>query len=190
MTDMLSPGTGLIFMKVGIHANESLDDIIKRKRDEIDQAGYALWGYGGNTCHPLTMVQPFARDFERRNGAIYLVMQKMNSRHFAAPVRAQQQSRDGVEWEDIPEAINVLGSRFALAIKDLKVEEFELPLNRTEVAVGRSKGRRGDNYIKGQADKGCLVVLDDEHPLEIPEPKTIHIGLTAELADPYAVFVR
>ena len=62
MTDIVQPGTGLIFMKVGTHANELLSDILKRKRQEIEDAGFALWGYGGNTCHPLTMVQPFAQD--------------------------------------------------------------------------------------------------------------------------------
>ena len=53
------PGDGILFMKVGVHARESLEDIIERKDKEIRDAGYALWGYGGSTCHPSTMVQPF-----------------------------------------------------------------------------------------------------------------------------------
>ena len=88
MADMLKPGIGFVFMKVGTHAREPLTDIIARKRKEIEDAGYALWGYGGNTCHPLTMVQPFARDFVQRDGVIYLCMQPMASQHFAIPERA------------------------------------------------------------------------------------------------------
>src|SRR3954452_18033383 len=125
MPDILRPGAGVVFMKVGTHAGEDLTSIIDRKRREIDDAGYALWGYGGNTCHPLTMVQPFARDFEQRNGAIYLCMQPMVSNHFAEQARASALSSNGTDWDEIPEAINVLGSRYALAIKELEPVEFE-----------------------------------------------------------------
>ena len=47
-------------MKVGTHASEELSDIIGRKRAEIEAEGMAFWGYGGGTCHPSTMVRPFA----------------------------------------------------------------------------------------------------------------------------------
>jgi hypothetical protein len=159
MPDIVRPGAGLVFMKVGTHAGETLSDIIERKRREIDDAGHALWGYGGNTCHPLTMVQPFARDFEQRDGVIYLCMQPMQSSHFAVTERAVEFSSDGVDWEEIPAPINVLGSRYALVINDLREEEFELPLAQTRVAIGSSTGRRGDRYIRGRVDKACLEVV-------------------------------
>ena len=188
MTDIVHPGAGLLFMKVGTHAHEDLDQIIARKRDEIDGAGYALWGYGGNTCHPLTMVQPFARDYVERDGVIYLCMHPMTSHHFAIPERATESSSDGIHWEQIPEEINVLGSRYALAIKDLHKEEFELPLARTRVAIGNSMGRRGDRYVSGRVDKGCLEVVEGD-AAEGADP-AIRIEYVAELVDPYAVFVR
>lgn len=56
----LDPGTAILYMKVGTHANEGLEAIIARKQREIEEAGVAFWGYGGSTCHPTTMVQPFA----------------------------------------------------------------------------------------------------------------------------------
>src|ERR1044071_8542758 len=116
MSLIIKPGAGILLMKVGTHAQEPLEDIIARKTKEIADAGYALWGYGGNTCHPLTMVQPFARTYEQRGQAIYLCMQEMESKHFAEQVRADQYSVDGINWKDIPRPINVLGSRYALAI--------------------------------------------------------------------------
>lgn len=193
MSDILKPGAGVLFMKVGTHANEPLGEIIARKQAEIDQAGFALWGYGGTTCHPSTMVQPFARDFELRGEKIHLVMHPMESKHFAVTVRAAQMSVDSVEWAPVPDAISVVGSRYALAITDLQPVEFQLPLNRTRVAVGNSRGRRGDEYIRGRVDKAVLEVVEDDLPGLRPESgegRGVDIGLVAELIPPYAVFVR
>jgi hypothetical protein len=187
MTDILQPGAGLIFMKVGTHAGEGLSEILKRKRREIEDAGFALWGYGGNTCHPLTMVQPFAHDIEQGGGVIHLVMQPMESRHFAVPERAEEFSPDALNWDPIPQAISVRGSRYALSIKDLREEEFELPLARTRVAIGNQLGRRGDLYVQGRVDKACLEVVGE--PVA-DEREPVEIGLVAELVTPYAVFVR
>lgn len=177
-------------MKVGMHAKEPLADIIRRKQKEIDDAGFALWGYGGNTCHPLTMVQPFARDFVERDGVIYLCMEPMTSSHVAAPERASELSPDGTHWELIPEAINVLGSRYALAIDDLHEEEFDLALSETRVAIGRSKGRPGNVYISGHVDKACFEVVEEPAPDTPGSETTRSIGLVARLVEPYAVLLR
>ena len=118
---------------------------------------------------------------------IHLVMHRMESRHFAVTERAKESSSDGLAWDQIPEAINVRGSRFALAIKNLREEKFELPLERTCVALGNQRGRRGDLYVQGRVDKACLEVVDDS-AAETHEPA--EIGLVAELVEPYAVFVR
>lgn len=188
MTEIARPGDGIVFMKVGTHAREPLSEIIARKRKEIDDAGYAFWGYGGNTCHPLTSVQPFARDFARREGVIYLVMEPMESKHFAIPERAAEFSIDGVTWQEVPAAINVRGSRYALAIDSLDEEDFDLSLGETRVAVGNSLGRRGDRYIRGRVDKACLEVVDD--PAGADETPPVHIGLVARLIEPYAVLLK
>ncbi|MCL4497610.1 MAG: hypothetical protein M1467_05840 [Deltaproteobacteria bacterium] len=136
MSDILKYGQGILFMKVGTHADEPLEEIIARKIREIDSAGYAMWGYGGNTCHPTSIVQPFARDYTIGKNNIYLCMQSMESKHFAAPKRAEKYSIDGVKWEDIPKGVNVLGSRYALVIKNLSMDTGEsilcaIAINRT-----------------------------------------------------------
>ena len=61
MSTIVTPGAGILYMKVGTHARETLDDIIRRKTREIEEAGVAFWGYGGNTCHPENMVNPSPR---------------------------------------------------------------------------------------------------------------------------------
>ena len=188
MTEIIKPGTGFVFMKVGTHARETLADIIARKRREIRDAGYCLWGYGGTTCHPLAAVQPFARDFIKRDGVIYLCMQPMVSNHFAQPARANEFSADGIKWQEIPPPINVLGSRYALKVADLTEAEFELPLSRTRVAIGTSAGRPGDRYVRGHVDKACLEVIESD--AEAGSGRSVQIGLTGRLIEPYAVLVR
>jgi hypothetical protein len=189
MTDLIRPRAGILFMKVGTHAQENLDDIFVRKSKEIADCGFTLWGYGGNTCHPETMVQPFAKSFEKRGQTVRLFMEPMNSSHFAEPLVAREYSVDGLKWHPIPPAIQVRGSRFALAIKDLRKTEFALPLQQTFVAVGTSMGRRGDLYVKGRVDKACLEVADrPAAPNEEQPPRTI--GLVADIVDPYAVYLK
>lgn len=191
MNKILKPGAGILFMKVGTHANEKLEDIIGRKQQEIENEGFALWGYGGNTCHPTTMVQPFAEEHAHNEEPIVLCMEPMISNHFAEPIRAREYSTDGLNWKEIPAGINAVGSRYALFIQDLQFADFPLPLAATEVAVGRSAGRIGSQYVQGRVDKACLNVRTDPTLLNDPQQeKVLKIGLTAKLIEPYAVFLR
>jgi hypothetical protein len=185
MTDAFGAGDAVIFMKIGTHANEDLGDIIERKKREIREAGYSMWGYGGNTCHPTSIVQPFARNHAASNHPIRLCMHPMESRHFAVPVRAEQYSVDGVEWESIPSSINVLGSRYALCITGLREADAQLQLINTRVAIGNSTGRIGADYVRGHVDKACLEVVSPGDASE-----GIQIGFVADVVEPYAVFLR
>jgi len=187
MTDLIEPGDAVLYMKVGTHASEPLDKIIERKRQEIRDAGYSLWGYGGNTCHPRTMVQPFASAHADSGRVIRLCMQPMQSNHFADPVRADEYSVDGKVWVPIPEAINVVGSRYALRIRSLDEVDLKLDLEKTTVGVGRNKGKSGRAYIQGRVDKACLDVVDH---IDEDDEQGIHIGLIAEMEAPFAVFLR
>lgn len=187
MPEIIKPGQGLLYMKIGTHAKEPLEEIIARKTREIEENGVGYWGYGGGTCHPQTMVQPFARDYEKRGGVIYLCMQEMESSHFAEPIRADEWSTDGFEWHEFPKAIEVRGSRYALVIRNLRKTEFDLILDKTKVALGNSMGARGNKYIRGRVDKACLEVAEGE--VQSPE-KVVRIGLVADIVEPYAVHVR
>ncbi len=185
---MFEPGSGILFMKVGTHAQEDLGSIIERKRQEIEDAGLAMWGYGGNTCHPTSMVQPFANAHAAAGRPIVLAMQPMTSKHFAEPLRAAEYSPDGISWAPVPDSINVLGSRYALCLSSLDPVDETLFLEDTHVAVGNSKGRPGSEYVRGRVDKACL-----ELATAVPHTGArsgVHIGLVAELAKPYAVFLR
>jgi hypothetical protein len=190
MNNIIHPGAGILFMKVGTHAKETLEDIIIRKTKEIEDAGFALWGYGGNTCHPQTMVQPFAKAYEEKGESIFLCMEEMTSNHFAEPLRADQYSEDGITWKPIPAGINVLGSRYALAIQALHRTKLMLPLAQTRVAIGSSQGRSGENYIKGRVDKACFEITKTPSEKDAAKSRTLELHLTAKLVSPYAVYLR
>lgn len=177
-------------MKVGLHAQESIEDIVERKQREFEEAGSIFWGYGGNTCHPLTMVQPFAKEVEKSGNQILIVMQKMNSRHAAPPEIAKEYSDDGVNWQPIPKGIEVHGSRYALVLDELQIKEFDLDLGELQVGIGPSRGRKADQYLVGQADKGCFLYTPRELPTTQEEQPLKHIGLVANVKAPYAVFLK
>lgn len=180
---ILQPGDPIIYMKVGTHAQEDLADILARKRQEIEREGFGMWGYGGNTCHPKSMVQPFARTAGK---PIVLCMQPMESRHRAEPVRAEEYSVDGRHWKQIPSGINVLGSRFALCIGSLEDVDITLDLGDTRVALGNHRGRNGSSYVQGRVDKACLeVIAPGSEPV-----RCIKIRAVAEIVEPFAVMVR
>lgn len=183
MTISFKPGDPVLYMKVGTHAQEDLADILARKREEIAREGFAMWGYGGNTCHPTSMVQPFARSVSQ---PIMLCMQPMQSRHFAEPLRAEEYSADGINWRPVPSGINVLGSRYALCIDTLEEVSESLSLGGTRVAVGRSKGLNGEAYVRGRVDKACLEVVSPA----AAGSRTVDIKLTAEIIEPFAVLLR
>lgn len=191
MNQIIYPGAGVLFMKVGRHAQEDLADIIARKSREIERVGHTMWGYGGNTCHPSSMVQPFARSFAERGEPIHLCMEEMDSKHFGEPLCAAEFSRDGLTWSRIPDEIEVRGSRYALVIKELRQERLNLQLDQTRVAVGPSSGRLGSRYVEGRVDKACLEVMDTSERKNEEGRQTDHvISLVAELLEPYAVFLR
>jgi hypothetical protein len=185
MSSLAEGGSAILYMKVGTHAQEDLASIIARKQREIEEVGVAMWGYGGSTCHPTSMVQPFAQAAADQGRSVVLAMQPMSSKHSAEPIRAEEFSRDGITWEPVPDAIHVLGSRYALCLKTLEEVEETLNLAETKVALGNSKGKAGDRYIRGRVDKACLEVSRDSL-----EEKIVPIRLVAELVDPYAVFLR
>lgn len=185
----LQPGAGFIFMKVGVHAQESLKDILARKQRELAEAGISFWGYGGNTCHPTTKVQPFVHRMVGGGQQVYLCMHEMVSKHYADPVRAEEYSVDGVTWKKVPKQINVLGSRYALVLESFEKTAFDVSLAHTKVGVGMRQGRAGVDYIQGRVDKACLEVTSEPLAPRAAD-KVLKIDVAARLAQPYAVLLR
>lgn len=188
MTDnVLEPGLSFLYMKVGLHANETLKEIIDRKREEIKQAGIAFWGYGGSSCHPLKAVQPFVKEVTAKGTTVQLLMQEITSHHFAEGL-AKEYSMDGKTYLPVPKGVNVLGSRYALVLKNLDAIDVDVSLSQTKVGIGRLAGTNGDDYIRGHVDKACLIY--DPNGAPGPIGRTIRLCLAAKLEPPYAVILR
>jgi hypothetical protein len=64
----------LLFMKIGGHGDETLHQILERKRKEYNDTGISFWGYGGTACHPLKQVRPFALETIQTQPRIYMLM--------------------------------------------------------------------------------------------------------------------
>ena len=181
---------GLIFMKVGLHAQESIEEIMARKQKEFENSGSIFWGYGGGGGHTIRAGQPFAKGVGGGGEQVLIVMQKMDSKHKAPPEIAKEYSDDGVVWKPIPRGIEVRGSRFALVLDELRLEEFDVDLGELKVGVGPSRGRRGDKYLVGQNDKGCFVFFEREIPVPPEERIVKSVSLVARVKSPFAVLVR
>ena len=186
-SDTLVPGDLFLYMKVGVHASESLEDIIKRKRAEIKEAGVAFWGYGGSSCHPFNAVQPFVKQVTSKGTTVRLLMQEITSRHFAEG-EAKEYSSDGKTYQPVPKGVRVLGSRYALVLSSLDEIDLDIALTHTKVGVGAKAGACGATYIRGHVDKACLIF---EPTLQAQGPSaTINLALAANLAAPYAVVLK
>ena len=184
----LKQGDPFLYMKVGVHANESLEDIILRKRGEIQAAGVSFWGYGGNSCHPFTAVQPFIKQVSADGTRVMLLMEEITSHHYAVGEAKEYSADGGKTYQPVPKGVHVLGSRFALVVNSLDDLDLEVPLSKTSVGIGRMVGTSGDKYIRGHVDKACLVYDPDAHPG--PSDRVVKLSLAAQLAQPYAVVLR
>lgn len=185
---------GIVFMRVGTHAEEPLEQIVDRKLAEIDKTGHAFWGYGGRLCHPRSVVQPYADELAKEGGVVRLCMEEVapdTETYWADSQAASEWSIDGLNFKPIPQGIRVTGSRYAFVVAGLRRVGLDLPLHRVKVAAGTSRGRSGAKYLgdAGQpVDKAVLEV--DDRPGNEGEERSLRISLVAELQRPFAVFLR
>jgi hypothetical protein len=178
-----------IFMKVGNHAGETFDSILRRKNEEYRKAGRIFWGYGGSACHPLKQVRPFVEVWEKQNGSIYVLMQEIDSRAQPDLLPAKEYSWDTVNWEPLPEGINVLGSRYALVLDEIKPTDFEIDPQEYVIGIGAKQGKVAGEYMQGHIDKACLVRAESPAPNNA-KVRRRKIKYAAKLLPPYGVLVR
>ncbi len=181
----------LLFMKVGDHAGETWEQVIKRKRQEKKDAGMIFWGYGGSACHPLTQVRPFVKMSIESGNLPILVMQRIKSNWDQGGYTAEQYSEDGVNWKDIPRGIKVIGSRYAMVLDEVFPGDFMFDPAEFEVGIGPSRGKQADEYLSGRTDKACLVRSREAPSTErVAAEMEKDTGFYAKLLAPYAVMLR
>ncbi len=91
---------------VGWHAKESVEDIIQRKRDDINKAGRTIWLFHSQKA-PIQTVQEFGR--AHFNAAVLFL------RGSAFPTgtadQARQMSDDQSHWSHVPDGIGPVTGR-------------------------------------------------------------------------------
>ena len=188
MNNIITPNAGLLFMKVGLHAGETFEQIIERKQREYKETGMIFWGYGGGTCHPTRAIQPFARMKIEEGNNVYIVMEEIDSHNPPTKIVAKEYSEDGIRWRPIPSGIEVRGSRYAVVLDELQEGDLDIDLSEYKVAVGPSMGKVAGVYIAGRVDKACITRIE-QRPTNL-EPQIKKIRHTARIKPPYAVFTR
>lgn len=177
-----------IFMKVGDHAGEPWEKILERKQKEFERTGSIFWGYGGTACHPVQQVRPFALQQQKKNGSIYLMMNFVKSNFGSETLRAKEYSINGVDWQKIPDGVNVTGSRYAIILEEIKPSDLELDMNQFAVGIGPSREKNAADYLKGRTDKACLVHADN--PIVGVEPLIRKVDFMAQIQAPFAAMLR
>lgn len=176
----------ILMMKVGFHGAEELEDIIKRKQDEIKQVGYCFWGYGGTLCHPIRLVQPFVNSLFSSKGEIEVLFVETKSPFRFQGTLAKEYSPNGSFWTPIPNGIRVASSRFALVLAKLKRVNLEIDISQYKIAYGPSKGKSLGGYLRGRVDKALAIASPDGDATTALIP----VAFRAVLVAPYAILVR
>jgi hypothetical protein len=177
----------ILMMKAGFHGDEGLSDIIGRKRAEEALLGYTYWGYGGTLCHPLNVVQSFAKEAAARGNTVDVLFVATESPHIADPVCAGEYSADGISWHGLPQGARVTASKSALVLRNLRPCMESLPLGGYRVAAGPSAGKSLSEYFRMRTDKATAFL----GPLPDRERgPVVTVAFRAELAGHGAVFLR
>ena len=178
--------TFALIMKVATHAGETLSNIVERKVREQETAGVFYWGYGGSACHPTNQTQRLGAMAARARSPLVLVAIETKSVHSGDAVPASAFSTDGTTWARLRPGVSVTCSRFALVCRRLDGGPRTINLADYVVGVGPSAGRRVTAYLRGRVDKVCSV--RDQRATS--DPWICDVAFTAEIVEPYAVFIR
>ena len=92
--------------------------------------------------HPVRCVQPFAKLWVQKEGAIQIIMEPIDSRADPDVLPANEYSVDGIEWESLPTGVVVTGSRYAIVLDEITPGQLDLDLGQFEVGIGPSRGRK------------------------------------------------
>lgn len=174
-----------LFMKVGYHADESLEEIVLRKQKEEHDCGVFYWGYGGNLCHPTTQVVPFAENIAKGT-TLWLLMSITPSRFETPPIKATEFSNDRKRWQPLPNRVTITGSRYALVCQKLEQVDWSIDLSQYNVAIGPSKDRPVSRYLRSRVDKACATKQSNIEDRE----NYFTVSFCAQIVDPFAIFVR
>lgn len=175
----------VIYMKVGPYCGYQLQEIIEIKQREERLCGQFFWGYGGVFCHPKRVI-PFVEIALKRGMKPKLLFSVTNS-HFVSPRgRASQQSKDRINWEQLPPEVLLVGNQFSLVAQNLTPVNEKVDLGSYSSMLGAQTGKPLSEYIKYRVDKSCAIYRQGENS----NTRIVDISFLADLVEPYCIYVR
>jgi len=184
----------ILIMKAGPYCGYSLDKIINIKQEEEKSCGKFFWGYGGVFCRPH-IVQTFVSYAKTKKSKVSVLFSETASSF--KPLRQErftQSSPDISHWSSLEEKVLLVGNKsvphFAITASKLKRNDFELNLRDyylfTPPTLFPGKAKHLDKYLRSRVDKACAIYS----PVTEDKKRTIKISYTAELVEPFCVYIK
>jgi hypothetical protein len=188
VTTVLQPPV-FVWCIAGPHIDETLVDIVNRKRRDIERFGWCLWAYGGTgNAHPETEIRRLANGYVERQ-ALQLLMPDTGTKYpdNGVPFTGYQHGRSD-ESVGIPDGMSpVTGgqSSWAFWITSLDWSDDTV----VDVAGYTAPyARRGPqvlpDYLEGSHGRACAA-----RGAAAGGGLEGRVHIVAELVEPYAVFL-
>ena len=174
----------IVFMKIGYHGDETLDEIIDRKMREERSCGVIFWGYGGTICHPLNQVSPFVRSAKEQGYKVKLIFSVTPSKFHKERHNARYYSADRKIWQSMPNGSLITSSAFAITCRNFRKVNYKVDISKYKVAIGPNKGKNLHEYLSYRTDKACAVY----NPQTGKACHLIPVTFEADVVFPYSVF--
>lgn len=158
----------IIIMKYAQIEGTANDSVILDKAADLLSTGSFMWGYNGTVCNPEKQVAPLIDHAVSHNQDVFLVLARTKTTCKPGRSFATKRSRDGREWEPMPEGVRASGSRFALSCDSLTIQESIINLADYKVALGPNAGRPLSAYLHGRNTKACAVKSSIRQPEFLP----------------------
>ena len=185
------PYSHILIMKAGPYCGYSLPEIIKIKQKEQRNCGRFFWGYSGVFCRP-NAIAGFVSHARQAKQTIKVLFVETKSSY--APSEFGRFTHFGAslsQWQRLPKQVLLVGNKnvlhFAIVARNLKPENFELNLGDYCSFSGMftNKNKYLDKYFRGRVDKACGLYWPKENTVK----QLVKVSYTAELAEPYCVYI-
>lgn len=181
-------------MKAGPYCGYGLREIVDIKQKEQHACGKFFWGYGGVFCRPHS-VQAFASYARKNKNKVKVFFTETESSYKTSRSgRFTQFSQNDIDWQNLPRTVLLVGNKqkphFAIVARNMREVNFEINLTEyilfSRASIFPSLERRLDTYFKYRVDKVCGIY----QPQNKKVGRIVKIAYTAELVEPYCVFIR
>lgn len=183
-----------IISVIGTHANESEEEIFRRKVIDIENIGLTFWLQKSRKATPK-MVQMICSASESENKPRYCLFIESATKGGAVPTKesdkAKEYSKDGINWRKIPDGLSPVTGK-------IDVNAYALILNRLDMVndiidlwayadfYNQDKPLK---FILG-ASTVCAIKRDTELNKDRMKARYRKVLAIGELSEPFCVYLK